>query len=293
MRKVNSLVALVVGGVCFAGLSARSDAAANVNVYYIGGGTQAYWVGTADSNVYNDVFSQSPPAWNLLPASPLINPPNLSPGFGDPKGNIPLAADWTWTASSTLDSATLPATSEYGAAADVTATSNVRTTVHSNGSFTFGGWGRASAQADINKPTTVLTSEGASGINIQFSVLSPQTLTLTGTSGTSGWGGTYSFSLTQYDTDTDFHALPGQADWTGADIDWTSVTLLPGPDYVLNVSVGAGQPYAEGSTADNASYLESYGSLNLSAAFVPEPTVAVALLGAGLLAMRRRRAPMA
>lgn len=280
MRKVSSLLALVVGGLSIAGLQSHANAAAEV--YFIGANTDAaYWTGVpalADDSG-NTVAPTSPDA-------------HQTQGFGaaTPPRTY-LATTWTYAQPDSSVNASL-------ASPQVAyATGSFVGSVQPNGNFSVSGQATAGVAADYDDslpaPPLMNAANALAAFDMNFDVPVQQTFNVSGilSSPASGLPGNMTLYLAEGNpdgTNRRFLTYVGTIDTQTIN---QSFLVRPGYLYELYIYADAGFPVADATSSDSAAFGAGTGTFDVQGTFVvPEPMVLglVMPLVFGTLARRRR-----
>lgn len=280
MRKVNPLVALVVGGMSIAGLQSHAEAAADV--YFIGANTDAaYWTGVSalvDGNG-NTVTPSSPGAYQ-------------SQGFGaaTPPRTY-LATTWTYAQPDSFVDAGLKLPQV------AYATGSFAGSVQPNGNFSVSGHATAGVAADgdasLPAPPLMNAANALAVFDMNFDVTVPQTFNVSGilSSPASGLPGNITLYLAEGNPDGTNRRFLTYVSTIDTQTINQSFLVRPNYLYELYIYADAGFPVADATSPDSAAFGAGTGNFNVQGTFVvPEPVVLglVVPLVFGTLARRRR-----
>lgn len=275
MRKVSSILALVVGGLSIAGLHSHADAA--VGIYYIGASVDSMW-----GYQRGTTFVQSPG----------LNP---SATYGSTSGGAYLAGTWNFNETSSISApAGVPGFRIGNGMANGLGTLNA--SINSDG-FSISGSGYAEVEYDTTPVTgtdaDVVYANGTAMLSFNFAIPAggpDYTLNLAGTASSeaytvlmvrlAGSDGSYPVDFQAAGTEP----AGATKTWTWSDLD-QPFNLQAGGLYVFDLYANPNFPWAD---AIDSGPFTATSQFNLVGTFVPEPTAFVLLLGTAALGLRRR-----
>lgn len=285
MRKVSSILALVVGGLSIAGLQSHADAA--IGIYYAETSVDAMWG-----------YDRDP---DESVASPALS---YTKKYGSTSGGAYLSGSWDFNKTSSIIASAGVPDFRLGADGMANGLGTMASSLSSDG-FSINGEGHGDVQYDTDPmfgtDATTLYSNGTATYKINFDVpadggdytlkmttatasADPYTMIMVRLAGRDALGNV----TTLIDFERMFgtgDTIPGDtfetASWTGQEF-----ILKAGSVYALDAYANADWPYAD---AIDSGPFSATAQFNLVGTFVPEPSALVLLLGGAGLALRRRR----